>query len=474
MLTLCPEGRTAVRKGGGPFPNYPNPNKNYHKMNISRENRQGQTALIKVAVTEADYAADVDKKLREYKRKASIPGFRPGMVPMGVINKMYRKGVVAEEAYHVASQAAFDYIGKEKIDYVGDVMPAEEQGELDFENSTEHDFIFEVGLAPEVNIELSAKDKLTRNLIKADKEMYNGYRDNFLRRYGRLVDVDKVISDEALSVTLDNESMNIEDAYVGLISMSDEERKPFIGKKVGDVMDVDVNELYKTPSQRAAILQVAENELDGIDSKFKLTITRIRQFANPEMNEEFFNTAFPDGSVTDEKGLEAFINDMIARDLVRESDYVFELQVRKLLVEKADLSMPEDFIRRWLFTINEGKFPMEQIEKDMPTFLDMMRWNLVQKYFIEKLEIKVEEQELREQAKAMALQQFAQYGMMQVPDEMLENYATQIISKQDEARKLVDKIYETKVVAAIIPMLKVTDKEVTPDEFRKLAEEILK
>lgn len=443
-------------------------------MNVVRENREGQTALLKVTVAEADYAPAVDKTLREYKRKANVPGFRPGMVPMGIVNKMYRKGVVAEESYKKASDACFEYIEKEKIQYVGDVIPSDEQKPLDFDNNSDHEFIFEIGVAPEVNIEFGAKDKLTRYVIKADKKMYEGYRSNFLRKFGRLVDVEKVENDEALSVTLDNEQMNVADAYVGLISMDEKERAPFIGKKAGDTMDVDITELYKTPQQRAAILQVKEDELESIDNKFKLTITRIRKFADPELNEEFFKTAFPDGSVTDEKGLETFINEQISKDLGRETDYLFNLQMRKMLLEKANLSMPEDFLKRWLFAINEGKYTQEQIDADFPEFLNVMRWNLILKYFVDKLEIKVTEEDIVGEAKNVAMMQFAQYGMTQVADDMLDNYARQMLSNKEEARRIYDRLYENRVIAAVVPMVNVSDKEVSAEDFGKLAEEATK
>ena len=214
-------------------------------MNIVREQREQNTSLIKVTVGEQDYAQEVDKALREYKRKANVPGFRPGMVPMSLIRKMYGKGVLAEQSYRKASNSVFEYLQKENIDYLGDVIPSEEQGDFDFENGTEFEFVFEIGEAPEIKLELSDKDKLTYHKIKVDKKMHEDYRSNFLRRFGRLVDAEKVSSDEALTVTLDNGEMKVEDAYVGLISMSEEERKPFVGKKVGFKTKVNVNELYK-------------------------------------------------------------------------------------------------------------------------------------------------------------------------------------------------------------------------------------
>ena len=437
-------------------------------MNIIKEARENQTAIIKITVAEADYTAEVDKKLREYKRKANIPGFRPGMVPMGIINKMYRKGVVAEVAYKMASDACFEYIEKEGIDYMGDVLPSEEQGAFDFDNNTEHEFIFELGLAPKVELELTEKDKVTRYKIKVDEEMRSGYRGQFLRTYGRLVDVEVVENDEAVMCTLDNGDIKTEDAYVGLISMTEEERKPFIGKKVCDQMIVNVNELYKSTQQRASVLGLKENELASINPEFNLTITKIRKYADPEMNEEFFKMAFPEGNVTSEEQFEKFIDEKIAAELKKESDYVFSQTLREYLVEKANLTLPEDFLKRWLLVINEGKFTMEEIEKDFAPFVEMMKWSAVQKHFAKTLNVEVKQEDMLAEAKAYAAAQFAQYGMMNVADEMLANYAQQILANKEEANKLIEKVYEAKVIEAVTPLVKVSNKSVTIAELNKI------
>ncbi|MBQ2418629.1 MAG: trigger factor, partial [Alistipes sp.] len=271
-------------------------------MEITRVQKEQGVSLLKVVVGEADYKEAVEKMLRDYKRKANVPGFRPGMVPMGIIRKMYGKGVIAEQSYRTASNAVFKYLQDEKIDYLGDVIPAEEQGAFDFDNSTEFEFMFEIGEAPKYDVTLSTKDKLTYYKIKISKEMHNNFLDNYLRRFGKLVEVDKVKKDEALTVTLDNGELRVEDAYLGLISMSEEERKPWIGKKVGYKTTININEMYSTPAQRAAMLHVKEEELEGINPEFELEITMIRQFANPELNEEFFKTAFPEGNITDKEG----------------------------------------------------------------------------------------------------------------------------------------------------------------------------
>lgn len=441
-------------------------------MNIVRENLEDLTTLLKVTVGEADYNEAVDKSLRTYRRKANIPGFRPGMVPMSIINKMYRKGVVAEEAYRTASKACFDYIETEKLTTVGDMIPSQKQQPLDFDNDTEYEFVFEVGIAPEVQISLSKKDKVTKYTIRVEEKMREGYRSNFLRRFGRLVDVEKVEKEEALDVTLEQGDTKIEEAYVGLIGMSDEDRAPFVGKKVGDTMDVDIAKLYKTPSQRASVLGVKEAELEGMDPNYRLTITKIRKFAEPELNEEFFKTAFPDGGVKTAEEFEQYVTRQIEGDLARESGFLFSIDVRKFLLKKAALVMPEAFLKNWLYTINEGKFSMEDIEKDFDQFLKMFTWNYLQKHFIKTDGISVSKEEALSEAKALAASQFAQYGMPSAPDDMLEGYAEKILADKDQGQKIYEKLYEVKVVEDVKSKVKVTEKAVSADDFAKLAKEL--
>ena len=441
-------------------------------MYITREQRDGGLSILKVVVNEADYGQAVEKQLRDYKRKANVPGFRPGMVPMGIVKKMYGKHIVAEQSYHLASNSVFEYLQKENIDYVGDVIPSEEQGEFDFENNTEFEFVFEIGEAPKIELELSAKDKITYNKIKVDKKMHDDFRANYLRRYGRLVEVEKVEKDEALNVTLDNGDMRIEEAYIGLISMTDEERAAWIGKEVGYKTTVNINELYKKPEQRAAILSVKEEELESIKAEFEVEITKIRRFAEPELNEEFFKMAFPAGNVNSEEELDKFIDEEIERELKRECDFMFVNQMRKFIIEKAGIQMPEEFLKRWLYVINEGKFSREEIEKDFPAFINMFTWNYLQKHFITEGEIKVSPEEAKAEAISFAQMQFAQYGMPSAPADMLENFAKQIMDNKEQLQKIYEKLFEERVVEYLRGKVKVTEKAVSADDFAKLAQEL--
>ena len=441
-------------------------------MNITKVEKEQGAALLRIVVEEQDYAANVEAELRKYKKQANVPGFRPGMVPMGIVKKMYGKHVLAEQSYHIASNSVFEYLQKENIDYVGDVIPSEEQGEFDFENGTEFEFMFEIGEAPKIDIIFTAKDKVVYNKIKVDKKMHTEYRTNYLRRYGRLVEVDKVANDEALNVTLDNGDMRIEEAYVGLISMSDEERKAWKNKKVGYKTKVNINELYKKPEQRAAVLSVKQEELEGINPEFELEITKIRRFADPELNEEFFKMAFPAGNVTSEEELDKFIDEEIEKELKRECDFMFVNAVRNFIIEKANIQMPEEFLKRWLYVINEGKFSREEIEKDFGAFIKMFTWNYLQKHFITEGELKVSQEEAKAEAMQFAAMQFAQYGMPSAPQDMLENFAKQIMDNKEQLQKIYEKLYEEKVVEYIRGKVKVTEKAISADEFAKIASEL--
>lgn len=440
-------------------------------MNVLIENLADQTALIKVTIEEADYSEKVEKVLKTQRRKAAVPGFRPGMVPMAIINKMYRKSATADQTYHAATDAAFEYIKENKLDIMGDLMPAEDQAELNFDTDKNFEFVFQVGLAPEVKIDLSKEDTIEKYVITPTEEMITGYRDNFLKRYGKLVDVDKIEKDEAVSVTLSNDEMTIEDAYVGLISMDDDQRAPFIGKVVGDTMDVNVNEIYKDAKQRAAILSVDETELDSLNPNFKLEITKIKAFRNPEINEEFFAMAYPDSSVKNQAEFEADTLQKVNDELASQTEFKIVDQVRDYMIKKSNLSLPENFLKNWLFQINEGKFTMEDIEKEFPAFLDMMRWDLIKRAVAIGQNLEVKEEDAVNEAKAMALMQFRYYGMNQVADDMLENYAKQILSNKEEAKKIYEKVGERKVVDAIISMVSIKEVPMTIDQFSQMVRE---
>lgn len=436
-------------------------------MKIVKENIGNLNEIIKITVESADYCTQVEKSLKEYKKKANVPGFRPGMVPMAIVNKMYKKGVTADETYKLASSECYKYLQDNKIEILGDPMPSETQPELDFENDSNLEFHFEIGVSPEIKLDLPTIE-MTKYSIKIEEKMVDSYKKNYLQRFGKLVEVDKVESNEALNITLEQGDKKIDEAYVGLISMSEDERKPFIGKVIGDKMEVNVNDLYKTPSQRAAILKVKEDELDSINPNWTLTIDKIKKFDIPEASEEILKEAFPNGDIKTVEEFEKFAKTEIEKSLENESKYKLAIDTRKILSEAAAITLPEKFLKKWIFAMNEGKYSAEDIEKEFPQFVEMMSWDIIKKKYVLENDMKVDKDELIAEAKNMAQMQFVQYGMPSVEDSLLTNYANQIISDKNEARKLYDAIYERKVIEFIADKVAIKNKSITVEKFGEL------
>ncbi len=439
-------------------------------MNIVRENIDELSALIRVTVNADDYGKAVDAALHNYKKKANIPGFRPGMVPIGIIRKMFGKSVVAEESYRTATQLCFNYIKENNINAIGDVMPSEKQEELDFENQTEFEFLFEIGIAPEINLSLTKRDNVKHYQIEITDDMRESYKANFRRRFGELADVEVIEKDEAVTATLENEDIKAEEAYVGLISLKEEIRNKFAGKKVGDSMEINIEEIYPSEQQRASVLKMKKEELKELKPEFNLTITRIRRFVEPEINEELLTKAFPGGEVKSMDDFGKFVDAQITAELNKESALRFEIDFREFLIKKAKMDLPGDFLKRWVYNINEGKYTMEQIEKDFPQFLDMMRWDLIRAHYAKELEINVTEEEVLAEAKEFTRQQFAQYGMAGVGDDMLNDYAKSVLGNKEENRRLHDKVLDSKVISLLSQKVAVKETPISIEDFGKLFE----
>lgn len=436
-------------------------------MNIVKEDLGNQALMLKVSVVEADYKEAVEKALKGYRKKANIPGFRPGMAPMTIINKMYRRGTVADESYRMASKAMLQYLEESKIEIVGEPMPAENHPELHFDTAVDFEFQFEVGVKPEVNVDL-AKVEVVKYEIEADAEMLSSYKDNLLRRFGKLIDVDVVEKEDAVSATLTGGDITVDDAYIGLIGMEDDVRGLFLGKKVGDKVEVEIEKLYPNKSQRAAILSLKENELDGIASKFEAVITRIRRFAAPELNEELFKEAFPDGSVKDEAGLNAHVESKVKEELAREAQAKLAMDTRKAVIDAAKLTLPEPFLKRWLVAINEGKFSMEDIEKEFDAFKEMMSWDILERHYLKEAGITIGNEDVKAEARSLALMQFAYYGMANPDDATLDSYVNHIMANKEEVRRLYERVTENKVIEYLDSKIKIKNKKTSAKDFAAL------
>jgi trigger factor len=450
-------------------------------MNIVKENITDLTAVLKVTVAEKDYAEKVESALKEYRKKARIDGFRPGKVPSSLIKKMYGKGILIEEVNKLISESLTNYIRDEKLNLLGEPLPAENQKPVDFDNETEFEFTFDVAIAQDIEVKLSKKDKIPYYDIKVDDKLFESYTENYTRKFGEFKDVDETTDNEMLSgnfVQLDADGkvleggIKAEDVRITIEYIKDADiKKTFAGKKVADKMVFDVRKAYPSDSEIASMLRIDKEKAKEVNGDFEFDITKVQRFFPAEVNQDLYDKAFGKDVVKSDDEFKAKISEEIKANFVRETDYRFMIDAKNSLVAKLKPELPTEFLKRWLTVVNEGKFTAEQIEEEYPKFETDLQWQLIKDQVIRDNEIKVEEKDVLEAAKEVTAAQFAQYGLANLPDEQLEQYAQEILKKDNERRNLYEKKFEDKVVEFIKESVKLEKKEVTTEEFQKLWED---
>jgi trigger factor len=447
-------------------------------MNITRENVDKLNALLTVTVEKSDYAEKVDKVLREYRRNANLKGFRQGNAPMGMIKRMYYVPVLADEVNKLVSESLFEYISKEEMRILGEPMAKQdEEKTIDFEKDENFEFQFELGLSPEITLEVTEKDKFPFYKIKIDKKELEEYRDNVAKRYGEFISVDtagnsELIKGNLVKVNQDGEvaegGINVEDISMSLDMIKDDsQQKLFKGAKKGDEIIFDVKKAYPNDTEVASLLRINKDEVALIDGTFKCVIKDIQKFEKAAINQELFDKVYGEGVVKSEAEFTEKLKEEMARQYERESDYRFGIDVRDALIKKAKLDLPIDFLKRWLLETNEN-MTSEQVESEFSNYEDDFRWQLIKDHLYKTHEIKVDEQEIRDSAKEVARAQYQQYGIMDIPDEYLDSYANELLSKKEEARRITDRKLEEKLLNFIKNTAKVEEKDISVDKFKKL------
>ncbi len=448
-------------------------------MNIVKENVEGLNAVLKVTVEQADYQDRVTKALGDYRKKAKIDGFRPGMVPAGIINKLYRKPVMAEEINKMVSEAISKYIYEEKIKLLGEPMPSEaHQKDVDWDNDTNFEFAFDLGLAPEIEVKLSGRDKFPYYEIKIDQELRDSYTTSYRRRYGKMLPGDVAGEEDVMrgkveQLGADGNPMEngimVDDAFVSLKMITDAEQKSkFVGSKAGDIIDFDIRKTFTNDTDLAAMLKIQKEEVASLTPEFRFIPTEVRSFQESEINQEFFDKVYGEGVVNSEEEFKQRVDSDIRANLSRESDFKFALDVKEKLMEKTKMELPDTFLKRWLFAINEGKFTMEQIDKDYEHFANDLKWQMIRDHVAVTNEVKISEEDVLEKAKEFALDQFKNYGFLNVPDSEIENFAHRILSNKEEDRRIREKLVEDKVLEVVKGIVKLDVKEISTKEFDQL------
>lgn len=452
-------------------------------MNISKELKDSLNAVVKVKINKDDYEPRVKKVIADYQKKARIDGFRPGKVPVGLIQKMYGKSVMVEEINKLLSENLMKYIQDEKLHILGDPIPSEkEQKEIDWENASEFEFAFDLGLSPEFEVPLSKKDKLAIYNITPDSKIVDTYSDNYARRYGAFKTCD-VIEDGkemlkgsfvemATDGTAKENGISVEESTIYLEFMKDEDsKKKFTGLKQGDTVTFNLAKAYPNNVEMATILHKKKEEVGDITSDFQLTIATISKFEKAEINQELFDKIYGEGNVTSVEEFRNKISAEIQTNLSRESEYKFRLDAKEMILSKIDFQLPVEFLKRWVFSSNEGKFTMEQIDQDFAKFEKDLKWQLIQNKIVKDQDLKISDEEIIEFAKEQTRMQFEQYGLFSVPEEHIESYAQESLKREEDRRRLLERKYEDKVLEYVRATVTAEAKEVSTEEFDKLIEE---
>lgn len=439
-------------------------------MKIDKVKVDDLTYQLNLSIEKADCAEKVKQALSEYRRRADIKGFRKGMAPMSLIEKMHGVSALVESVNNMISESIQNYIVENKLNILGEPLPNEEkQKPINWESDDSYEFVFDIALAPEVNFTLSADDKITSYDVEVAEDSVKTYKSNMLKQFGKLENVEEVGEEDFIIADLEQGETKIEGTYITLRTIESKTmKKKFIGKKVGSSFTVDVNKTFTNETDRAALLKVKKEELADMDPNWQVTVKEVKTFVEAEQNQDLYDRMFGEGVVTDEAGFEAKIAERIKQEYEQESAYRFMLDSREYLLNKTNIQLPEEFLKKWLYTINEGKFTMEEIEKDFQLFLKDFRWQLIRQYIMKEQKMEITREALVEAAKRVAKMQFAMYGLNDVPEEQLNSYANSILSNEKEGRRIYEKTEEDMVIGYIKSVVTLDKKSISIDDLQKM------
>ena len=450
-------------------------------MNIKFESADKINGKMTITIEQADYQEAVEKKLKDYRKKAQVPGFRPGMVPMGLIKKQYGTAVKADEVNRILGEKLYEYVRENKIQMLGDPLPAEGQNPLDLQGDGPFEFVFDIAVAPEFKAELTNKDKVDFYTIKVDDKLIDDQVQMYASQAGEFVEAQEWSGNDTLKGDLrqlDAKGNTLEGGITtegGMIMPSymkgEDEKKKFDGAKLGDIITFNPKKAYPdNDAEVAALLKVDKEVVKDLDCEFSYQITEIRHFQPAAVDAKLFERVFGEG-VKDEADFRQRIADSLKAQLVANSDFKFLQDVRKYVEKKVgDLQFPEALLKRIMLQNNQDKGE-EFVEKNFDASIAELKWHLIKEQLVAAAQIKVEEADLKAVAKEAIRAQFAQYGMSNVPDDVLENYADEQLKKRENVDNFVDRAVDVKLTAALKGIVKLNEKEVTLEDFNKMMRE---
>jgi trigger factor len=444
-------------------------------MNVIREDLNALNARLKVKVSPEDYQPKVSETLSKYRKTAKIPGFRPGHAPMGMIQKQYGKSVLFEEVSKMVSDAINNYITDEKLNLLGNPIPVEENGfSGDFSNPTDFEFVYEIGFPPSIEVVISKKDSFDFEKVDVNQELINKQAEDIRRRYGKLVSSDEVKEKDLILgrfVEL-NDDKSVKEGgidHTSSISLefldSEDSRKLFIGKKVGDSIEVNPDNVSKGPKDKAAMLGVKEEELSTIGTLFSYTINEIKSMELADLNSELFLKLYPDATVTNEEEFVARIKSDLEKMFEQDSDKKLYRTIYDSLMEKVKADFPDDFLKRWIKQVNDKPVTDEQIEAEYEGYRNMLKWQLIEKTLFDKHNLVIDQMELVDFTKQLLRTNYANYGIFEVDEEELAQSAMKFLQDKKQTDAIISRLAEDKLINLFKTETLLKEKVVSYDEF---------
>ena len=451
-------------------------------MKIQFECADKINGLLTMTIEQADYQEKVEKTLKDYRKRAQVPGFRPGQVPMGMIRRQYGTAAKVDEVNRLLGEKLYDYIRENKIQMLGEPLPNQEkQVPQDFEKDGDLTFVFDIAVAPEMKADLTGRDKVDYYKITVDDKMIDQQVEMYASQGGEMVKADVFSGNDTLTGDLrqlDAEGNTLEGGITtesGMVMPAyikdEDQKKLFDGCKPGDIITFNPKKAYKdSDAEVAALLKVDKEQVKDLESDFSYQVTEIRHFQPAPVDQALFDRVFGKDTVKDEKAFREKIREMISQQLLQNSDWKFLQDVRAHMEKKVGkVEFPEALLKRVMLQNNKDK-GADYVEQNFEGSIKELKWHLIKEQLVEAHQVKVEDNDLKQIAKETMRQQFAQYGMQNVPDDILEQYADEQLKKRENLDSLVDRAVDEKLTQVLKGVVKLNEKEVSLEDFNKLVQ----
>jgi trigger factor len=450
-------------------------------MNISKTNKDELIAIISLKIMPSDYEPAVEKELNNYRKKAQIKGFRQGKAPMAMVKRMVGTQVLTQEIDKLVSDSLNKYLVDEKLHILGQPFPSELQKPVDLENETEYEFLFEVGLAPQIELTINETIEIPYHNIKIEPEVIDQEIERHRKQYakaelGEIIDEFSYVRGNIHQI--DNEGNMIEggiEAENTMLSIDiikdEEEKNKFIGKKINDTIDFNIKKAFPNNNEIAGILKISKEDIENLEPEFIFTPNEVNNYIPAEINQEFFDKLYGVDIVKTQEEYREKIAQEFENFYAAESEYRFGFDVKETLLNTVNVPLPSDFLKRWLkLTDREGKITDEVLEKEFPDFAKDTKWQLIRGSISEKQDFKVTEEEIRKESRQFTENQFIQYGLplKAISEEQMKSFIDKNLEKEEDVHRFAERVIEKKVFNFIKENVKLSEKTLSFDDFKKL------